>query len=130
MDMPVPDLVAEQNLQSWKEIVSFYEELDDPSWDWLSPLRRLVRVVAQSDRVSAFRAGQQLWELVISTAHKHGLQSGDPFVVVTVEPHHSPPMRVEYTNHAENVYDSCECTEAEAINFLNRALARLWADTR
>jgi hypothetical protein len=111
-------------------MIGFYERFVGPRWAFLAPLPRLVREVAGSETAKLFRAGQSLWELMISTAAVHGLKRGDPFVAVTLS-EEGRQFELEYwdTTGGEIVARQ-SCDEGGILTALGPMLARLWSSTR
>ena len=123
------DQLTERNVESWQDVVAFYEELTSkPFWERIAPLLRLTRQIVQSDRAKRFRGGTSLWLLMISTAAKHGLQPSDPFVCVSLDDDYRL-FKFEYWN-GENTTDCYFCDEADVLATRDRFLERLWNDTR
>jgi hypothetical protein len=79
---------------------------------------------------SLFRAGHSLYWLIISTAERHGLELGQPYVAVKLE--QDCPVRIEYWNTmAGDILQSHECAQDEdTLLALEPFLTRLWNDTK
>ena len=129
----VPDWLAERNLESWREIVNYYEDLErvsDASDTHLSPLLQLVRQFSIRDSARMFRAGQSLWHLIISTSEKYGLRDDEPSVLVTLV-EKGRTFQLEYHRKpGGRPLEKLRCSETDVIQQLDRLLARLWDDTR
>jgi len=124
---PVPEWLAERNRESWKQIVRFYEE-GPYSEDWhLEPVLRLVRGVEQSSLAGSFRAGQAVYMLMVSTKERHGLEAGDPYVIV--HPEAPGKIGMAYFDPSGRLGASEDVPEPEARACLERMLMRLWADS-
>jgi len=131
---------AKQNPDTWRQMIAFYEALvSGPSGTCLSPLLRLVRQIAASDRARSFRAGQSLWRLIISTAAHHGLSPDDPYVLVTLKPEvqfggpsadRERRLRAVYHDPAHGVHEEHVCREEKILATLDLLLERLWNDSR
>jgi hypothetical protein len=127
----VEESLAAQNLESWEWLSEFYDDLvARPSWQWVTPIKRLVDNMRETEIARNFRAGQSLWHLIISTAEKHGLSEGEPFVVVTLDDDRAT-IKMEYRRSSEfKVLKQQFCKEEDASKVLQVFLDRLWADTR
>ena len=127
---PVPDWLAERNLNSWREIVAYYEVIGNGLGEFVAPLLRLVRQFSETETARSFRAGQSLWHLIISTAEQYGLCDDDPFVVVTLV-EEGRQFQLEYwLKTGGRPLEKQRCGEAEVRLHLDRMLTRLWDDTR
>jgi hypothetical protein len=144
-DVEQSESLSQRNIRSWQQMIAFYEKLlanPNQSWQKISPLLRLVRTLASSSHAEAFRAGQSLWHLLISTAAQYGLAEGEPFVAVTLTKDNR--FQVEYWRgpEAEDVSSVCLsvpickpvethiCPESDILSTLEPVLKRLWNDTR
>ena len=85
---PLPEGLAESNLQSWKETVEFFERPVDAMIGEHFPYSGLVGKVAmavlKSEQAKLFKAGEQAYSLLISTADSQELKFGEPFLNVNV----------------------------------------------
>jgi uncharacterized protein YjbI with pentapeptide repeats len=127
--MATPKPLAERNLDSWKEIIAFYEDfVAEPGWLRLMPLLRLVRHIAASEQARCFRAGQSLYHLVISTAPWYGLTDDDPSVVVTLDP--KGRFEISYLDRSGHTLAKQVCEEDHGVAVIDPILARLWDETR
>lgn len=127
---PVPDWLAERNLNSWREIVGYYENIANGLGDSVAPLLRLVRQFSETETARSFRAGQSLWHLMISTAEQYGLRDDEPFVVVTLVDE-GRQFQLEYwPNTGGRPLEKHRCSAADVSLHLDRMLTRLWDDSR
>jgi hypothetical protein len=127
---PVPERLSETNRESWKQIARFYEEAlkEHHFKDWyLESALRLVRDVEQSSLAGSFRAGQAVYMLMVSTKECHGLEAGDPYVIV--EPEAPGKIGMAYRDPSDRLAASEVVPEPEARACLERMLMRLWADS-
>ena len=125
------DELTRSNLESWREMVSYYEDfVRHTDWEWLQPLLRVVRKLAASHMAEKFRAGQSLWHLIISTAPKWGLDENEPFIAMTLIGK-SPQLKIEYWEKTGGrVLEKHTCGEDDVMPFLQPVLDRLWEGTR
>lgn len=94
----LPEGIAESNLQSWENVVSFYKsQIDYPIGNILPNnfydkallvIYDLVRDFSKTRQAKLFRAGQSVNDLLISTANKHELMVGDLFIRTTFDESH------------------------------------------
>jgi hypothetical protein len=125
-----PELI-ERNVESWQDIVSFFEMHSSfNAWEFLVPVLRLVEQIANTELAKLFRAGQSLYHLMISTARKHGLEDGEPFVAVRLE--RNSPMRIEYwdTTGGDILQSDIRNPNEDVLLMLEPFLVRLWDETR
>jgi hypothetical protein len=127
---PVPDWLAVRNLDSWRDIVQYYEEFEGDLGSFVSPILRLVRRLSAEETARSFRAGHSLWHLTISTAEQHGLRDDEPFVCVTLADE-GRLFQLEYWQRIRgHPMEKQRCSEAEVSLHLDRMLVRLWDATR
>ena len=137
--------IVESNLRSWERIVSFYKSCtDNPIGDILPEnfydrvflvISNLVNVFSKTEQAKLYRAGQSVYDLMISTADKHGLHHGDYFVRVTFE---REIIFIQYETvgpigDAENpnIYERYSCSlDDNLMTVLQTLLNRLWDETR
>ena len=91
----LPEGMVERNLASWEKQVEFFRSFADSSLFELLPesfigsaqkkIFELVRELSMSEHAKLFRAGQSVYDLMISTADRHGLKAGEHFVRVSFE---------------------------------------------
>ena len=125
MDFVVPEWLAERNRASWREVLAFYEELASTS-DRCAVTLRLVRRLAGSNYAEAFRAGTSLAVLMISTAVRHGLRTGESYVAISAG-NGGSRLCVEYCNTAsDEALEQRTCEEADLLACLQPMLVRLW----
>ena len=88
MNMPISAELREPRLDnpsSWRWIIAYFEYVTGhPKSEKFLPLLHLTRELATSEYAQSFRAGQSVWDLVISTASQNGLRSNEPHVRVTL----------------------------------------------
>src|SRR5262245_29124712 len=112
----VPDALSELNIESWQRIVLFYEDLlTHRGFESSRPLLELVREVSRSKTASAFRAGQSMATLIISTKQHHGLDEDDPFVALSSLPE---DLEIEYVGPSGRVVAREVATPAAARHVL------------
>ena len=132
--MPVPEALRQprhDNPSSWRWVVAFFEGVTArANGTHCLPLLRLARQLADSPIAYSFRAGQSLYDLLISTKGENGLDYTDPFVSVSAHVK-SPLFRVDYWygNKVGDFLKVCLCTEAELEETLWPLLERLRHDT-
>ena len=84
----LPEGLAESNLQSWKETVEFFERPVDAMigehFPYSNMLGDIATVVLKSEQAKLFRAGEQAYDLIISTANSQELKLGEPFLNVHI----------------------------------------------
>src|SRR3990172_5779622 len=141
----LPEGIAESNLRSWAEIVLFYKGFaDNPMGDILPGnfldkfffvLFKLVKDFSKTEQAKMFRAGQSVYDLMISTADKHGLKYGEYFVRVTFEKENTHiqyetagPISIDNNPNIRERY-SCNMDD-DLIPGLQPLLNRLWDETR
>ena len=141
----LPEGIAERNLVSWKEIISFYKGfVNNPIGDTLpgnfydkvfSVLFNLVKDFSKTKQAKLFRAGQSVYDLMISTADKHGLKYGEYFVRVTFEKEN---IFIQYETVGPisddvnpNIHERYSCSIDDDLKaILQPLLNRLWNETR
>jgi len=141
----LPEGIAENNLDSWKKIVRFYKEFIDysedyflleyPMYKFLFPIYNLVKEISMTQQAKLFRAGQSMYDLVISTAEKHGLKLGDHSIrvfidakLITIQYDVGSPL---FDGDNPNIYESHSCNPNDNLMVvLQPLLNRLWEETR
>ncbi len=124
----VPDWLAERNVESWRQMLLFYDDfLTHPGWEFVAGLRRLVTSALDTDLARSFRAGQSLYRLMVSTATRYGLELGDPFVGVDVR---RPEQLFSLTYYGPDyqIVEERTCEESEVVGALTDLLTRLGND--
>jgi hypothetical protein len=120
-----------ENKRTWLDMVGFYRGLlKRPQWKFLEPLERFVQGMASSEHADAFRAGQSLYHLMISTALKHGLEGDEPFVSVTVNSDTGLFELTYWRKTGGPVVIERSCDEAMIMQEVDLLLERLWRDTK
>jgi hypothetical protein len=137
--------LAESNLRSWERIVSFYKGfIENPMGDILPgnsydtvnlALYNLVKDFSKTDKAKLFRAGQSVYDLMISTADNHGLRFGELFVRVAFDGDH---IVVQYEtagpitdNENPNIIERRFCNlDDDLMHVLQPLLDLLWNETR
>jgi hypothetical protein len=138
--MKITEELIQENLKSWERIIEFYEEFNSyPHWKYIKPLERLVKQLSRSRHAKYFRAGQGLWHLMISTVEKHGLNSEDFYVFVTlnVDLKRENNQVVRTVKNMQVIYkqgpneiESQTCDEKEIMTTIEPFLQRLWNETK
>jgi uncharacterized protein (TIGR02996 family) len=130
VNAPIPDWLVDRNTASWKSLIGLFEQLfQGPDLAFLAPLLHLVRKLAESETAKLFRGGQSMYTLIISTAPKHGLELGDPFVAVSL----TQGGRFELDHRdttGGKITSGQSCGEEDLLTQLGQTLARLWSSTR
>lgn len=126
----LPPDMASQNAQSWLQVVASYARISqNPLWNFLAPMQELVETIAKSEQSQLFRAGKSLHILMISTADKHGLEDGQPFVAVRLE--RGAPWQIEKGFSHRGIFDQHSVGMGEDIlTALQPFLIWLWDSTR
>jgi len=141
----LPEGMAESNLESWKKHVQFFKSFAESSLFNLLPdssigiaqikIYELVKELSMNEQAKLFRAGQSVYDLMISTADRHGLRAGEHFVRVSFE---RGSIVIQYEiagpltdgvnlNISERTYCSLE---DNLMPKLQPFLDRLWNETR
>lgn len=142
----VPQGLRESNIESWKKMVEFFEgyadmeisisELLPKFGHGYSKIYELVREFSINEQAKLFRAGQSVYDLLISTTDRHGLKSGEPFVRVFLR---GEALFIQYEiggpitddNENPNVQERKSCnSEDDLMPILQPMLDRLWNETR
>jgi hypothetical protein len=125
------DELSQLNLDSWREMLAYYEDfVQHPDWKRLYPILRVVQRLSSSEASKRFRAGQSLWHLIISTAPKHGLEENEPFVVVTLNGD-TQQLLIEYWDKTcGSILEKYICNEDDVMSYLHPVLNRLWENTK
>lgn len=141
----LPGGVTEGNLHSWEDVALFYkgfidnplgDTLPDNFYDKVFPvLYKLVNDFSKTEQAKLYRAGQSVYDLMISTADKHGLKSGEPFVRIFFR---GEVLIIQYEINGPitgdenlNVYERKSCRlENDLMSILQPMLNRLWDETR
>ena len=141
----LPEGIAESNLLSWEEIVSFYKGFVENPMDDILPgnfydkvfykLFNLVKDFSETEQAKLFRAGQSVYDLMISTADKRGLNYGEYFVrvafakeIILIQYETAGPISDDENPNIHEGY-SCNLND-DLIPVLHPLLNRLWDDTR
>ena len=91
----LPAWLCRRNTESWEGVLRFYDHLlSQRGWEWVAPVARVARRLADSEARQAFRAGQSMWRLIVSTAEHYGLSDEDAFLMC--EPLEDGRIRLEY----------------------------------
>ena len=84
----LPEGLAKRNVHSWKDTVEFFERPVESMIGEHFPYSNLVGKVAmavlKSEQAKLFKAGEQAYSLIISTADSQELKIGEPFLNVDV----------------------------------------------
>jgi len=141
----LPEGIAENNLASWKKIVQFYKEfidypeyhfhLENPMYKFLLPTYNLVKEISATEQAKLFRAGQSMYDLVISTAEQHGLKLGDHSIrvlsdaeLIIIQYDVGSPL---FDGDNPNIYESHTCNPSDNFMIvLQPLLNKLWNETR
>lgn len=127
---------ADENQETWDDVVSFYEDkcfFGEYWWQILTPLRLLVKKMAISERAKKFRAGQAMYTLCISTTPYHGLKEKDPSVCVDVPrpvKDEAPRFEVTYCPDQSCATEKHVCGEDNVLEVLDQVLDKLWRATK
>jgi hypothetical protein len=128
----LPEGLAEKNIKSWEYVVLNYKNIienNEPVNQGLLPVFKLAKRISTSEQAKLFRAGTSLYSLLISTAEKHGLKDGEPFIAIDTWRSRSP--KVEYWQGNNRVAESALCDSADSLAMaLQPFLERLWSETR
>ena len=85
----LPEGLAKRNVHSWKDTVEFFERPVESMIGEHFPYSNLVGKVAlavlKSEQAKLFKAGEQAYSLIISTADEQELKIGEPFLNVDVD---------------------------------------------
>jgi hypothetical protein len=128
----LPEELIEKNIESWKYVVSRYDSFikdNEPVNQGFLPVFELAKMIVASELAKLFRAGTSLYSLLISTAEKHGLRDGEPFVAIDAWRNKSP--RILYYRGQVKVTESDPCETIEVLfESLQPFLERLWSETK
>jgi hypothetical protein len=84
----LPEGLAESNVRSWKATVEFFEKPVDAMigehFPYSNMLGDIAAAVLKSEQAKLFRAGEQAYDLIISTADGQELKLGEPFLNVDI----------------------------------------------
>jgi hypothetical protein len=128
----LPEGLAEENLRTWQLALEMYEwlcskpvysEILPPVFDW-------ARGFSQSEQAKLFRAGIPGLFLTISTKEKHGLEHGDPCVVINVDDEKPEMLIISYFAGGTESTEDFSCKNDEIMLVLQPLLDRLWNETR
>ena len=141
----LPEGMVERNLASWEKQVEFFRSFADSSLFELLPesfigsaqkkIFELVRELSMSEHAKLFRAGQSVYDLMISTADRHGLKAGEHFVRVSFE-RKSIVIQYEIAGPLtdgvnRNISERTYCSAEDNLMLkLQPFLDRLWNETR
>ena len=124
----LPEGLEEKNIESWENVLRFYKMATSfPSNSWLTPMVDMIQTVIDSGQHKLFRAGLQLYTLIISVKEDHGLDKGDHHIRVDIDDQNS--IEVWY---GTNSYDSEKLTfdGNKIVVKLQPFLNKLWNETR
>ena len=141
----LPKGIAENNLASWEKIVQFYKKfvddsehhfpLENPMHKALIPIYNLVKEISTTEQAKLFRAGQSMYDLVISTAEQHGLKPGDhsirvlndaEFIIIQYD-----VGSLLFDGDNPNIYESHTCNPGDNLMIvLQPLLSKLWNETQ
>jgi hypothetical protein len=126
---PRPD-----NPSSWRWVIAYFEYVTNhPNAENFLPLLNLVQQLAASEYAQSFRAGQSVWDLVISTAAQNGLRVDEPYVKVTLSGWNIPDVwEVRYYcgRETRDLLESRSCSTKDLFPVVSVFLQRLWRETR
>ena len=141
----LPEGMAESNLESWKKQVQFFRSFADNSLVEILPessigialikISELVKELSMNEQANLFRAGQSVYDLMISTADRHGLRAGEHFVRVSFE-RGSIVIQYEIAGPLTdgvnlNISERALCSVEDNLMLkLQPFLDRLWNETR
>lgn len=84
----LPEGLAESNIQSWNKMVEFFESPVDAMIGEHFPYSHLIGKIAyafsMNEQAKLFRAGEQAYTLIISTADEQDLKIGEPCLSVSI----------------------------------------------
>jgi len=121
------------NLDSWRRIQPFISEFpDNEDWrEWKRIAKLIVDSVGNDDIKSAFRVGQSMSHIILSTLDHHRL-TDEPRVTLEI---HAPKNEVRIAYGTANLW-FFEATEektvsvANAPNEIRMFLKKLWCATK
>lgn len=128
----LPEGLAEENLRTWQLALEMYQLLCSRSEysQVLIPIFEWAKSFSQSEQAKLFRTGVPGLYLIISTKEKHGLEHGDPYIVIDVDDENPGMVVISYSpNGAENT-ENFSCGNDEIMSVLQPLLDRLWNETR
>ena len=116
---------ADRFKASWDSPEPFYEELlSHPGWEWVRPIKGLIRELRVRGYDQNFRAGQAMYLFMLSRSREHGLRLEQPRVII--EPRDDGQMVVEYRSQQDQetvtLNQMAFCPELQHI--LDRLLAQ------
>jgi hypothetical protein len=147
----LPEGLAERNIQSWKETVEFFERPVDAMigehFPYSNMLGDIATAVLKTQQAKLFRAGEQAYDLIISTADSQGLKTGEPFLNVDIgrgflavryeinEPYTTPYTVKEKSNIHIRIMGGVKdevmtLSEDNIMTTLQPMLNLLWDETR
>jgi len=125
----LPEGLAEKNIKSWENVLRFYKMgVSIPGNEWLTPMVDLIQIIFASEQQKIFRAGLQLFTLMISTKEEHGLEERDAYIVIYLADDGS--VDIGYYAATAKQADVFACKNNEAISVLQPLLDRLWNETQ
>lgn len=125
----LPEGLEEKNIRSCENVLQFYKRgASIPGNEWLMPMDDLIQHILNSDQQKLFRAGLQLYTLIVSTKEEHGLEKGDHHIRVDVNDKNS--AEVWYRTNSDELESITSCDSHEIIPILQPFLDRLWNETR
>ena len=124
----LPEGLEEKNIKSWENVLRFYKMATSyPSNSWLVPMVDMIQTVIDSGQNKLFRAGLQLYTLIISVKEEHRLEMGDHHIRVDIDNNKSLTMWCgTNSNDSETLTFDCNQIVVELEPFLNK----LWNETR
>lgn len=128
----LPEGLAGENLRAWQLALETYEWLcSKPMYsEVLTPVFDWAKEFSQSEQAKLFRVGIPGLYLTISTKEKHGLEHGDPCIVVNVDDEKPELLIISYfPQNIENT-ENFTCKNDEIMDVLQPLLDRLWDETR
>ena len=143
----LPEGLAESNIQSWNKMVKFFESPVDAMIGEHFPYSHLIGKIAyafsMNDQAKLFRAGEQAYTLIISTADEQDLKIGEPYLSVSISNEflivryktNEPSTTKERSNIKIKIMDFGEgekmnLSQHNIVTALQPMLNLLWDETR
>jgi len=143
----LPEGLAESNVQSWNKMVEFFSGPFDvviaEYFPYTPQIYKIVTAFSMNEQAKLFRAGEQAYTLIISTADRQELKIGEPFLSVfigrgflTVQYEINEPYTAkEKSNISIRIFGSVEdeimtLSEDNVMTTLQPMLNLLWNETR
>lgn len=124
----LPDGLKEKNTKSWENVLFFYKRCISIAENlWLTPMVNLIQVVFESNQQNLFRAGLQLYTLIISIKEEYGLDKGDYHIRVDIDEKNSA---VVWYGTNPDKSENINCSGDEIISVVQPFLDKLWNETR